>query len=295
MASAPDLPPATRWLHLWLSNGPERERRGVAAGAILAGPQRSPGMPHGHRHPSAGTKTPWAAVPGRKDELGLGFELLSFARGGTAAANPEGRGYILTTCDGHRLHLRNATLDGFVEAGLVAWDGEAAYRVTDEGRRRAAGRDPPAARSGPSRCRPVRSLRAVSSPGPNKMGHAMMGDAGMTEGDAMAEIDRTIGAAGGSEQDLALSIGAILTTPLGTRATQRDFGFEALDEDGDPKAGLTPDEVEASALRALSRWEPRAIVETVGLDYDGDALLSIHIRFRGRDGGASRGTTVRYE
>ena len=111
----------------------------------------------------------------------------------------------------------------------------------------------------------------------------------------MAEIDRTIGAASGPEEDLPVSIGALLTTPLGTRAAQRDFGFDALDEDGDPKAGLTPDEVEASALRALARWEPRAIVETIGLDYDGDALLSIHIRFHGRDGSRSRGTTVRYE
>ena len=96
-------------------------------------------------------------MPGGEGEQGVGFELLSFASGGTAAANPEGRGYILTTCDDRRLHLRNATLEGLVEAALVAWDGEAAYRITDEGRRRAEGSAPASGRAAGRQCRPVRS------------------------------------------------------------------------------------------------------------------------------------------
>ena len=102
--------------------------------------------------------------------------------------------------------------------------------------------------------------------------------------------------AGTDEPARAVSekIGEILTTPLGAIPEHHEFGFDVLDEDGDPKAGLGADAVQNSVLKALAAFEPRIAVEDVSLNYDGDELVGIRIDYSIKATGASHSNTVRY-
>lgn len=91
------------------------------------------------------------------------------------------------------------------------------------------------------------------------------------------------------------SIADILRTPLGSRVLRRDYGsalFALLDTPA--SAVLQVDLIQATAA-ALTRWEPRVIVEQirVSLGAPGQVLIDLDIRYRATGAGETlTGLTV---
>lgn len=64
------------------------------------------------------------------------------------------------------------------------------------------------------------------------------------------------------------SIGRILSTPLGSRISRRDFGAELFDLIDAPSNAATRVRLFAAVATALMRWEPRLKLTRVGLAID---------------------------
>ena len=110
----------------------------------------------------------------------------------------------------------------------------------------------------------------------------------------MVGIDRRTGKVMERGPHIVQSIGVVLRTPTGTRVERREFGFDAIDENGQLKSGMRPEDIEASIRRALAAEEPRIDVDRVEVRLNGDALESIAVEYRDRESGAPGQAVVRY-
>ncbi|MBZ6078954.1 GPW/gp25 family protein [Microvirga puerhi] len=109
----------------------------------------------------------------------------------------------------------------------------------------------------------------------------------------MAGTDRRTGKWIASPAHIRQSIEVILTTPVGTRVMRREFGFDAIHEDGRPKEGLTADSIEESARAALIRWEPRVEFRTITAILGGkQTLAAIKVSYQDKETGDTDETTV---
>ena len=111
----------------------------------------------------------------------------------------------------------------------------------------------------------------------------------------MGGMDARTGKFIGRGPHIVQSIEIMLRTPVGSRVMRREIGFDALQEDGQPKPGLRPEAVEASARRVLATYEPRIDVDQVDVAMNGDALESIAVSYRDRQGGTPGHIVVRYD
>lgn len=80
---------------------------------------------------------------------------------------------------------------------------------------------------------------------------------------ALTGMDRTTGKALTGDAHLVQSLGDIITTPIGTRPMQRDYGSlvpELLDRPGTRSNLLL---LSMAVALAVARWEPRVVVRRV--------------------------------
>lgn len=76
---------------------------------------------------------------------------------------------------------------------------------------------------------------------------------------------------------------------------RRDIGVGFLNDDGQPRNGLGPATVEASAHEALIQDEPRIDLDAVTAHFDGDKLANIRVAYRDREDASQHEVTVTYE
>lgn len=89
------------------------------------------------------------------------------------------------------------------------------------------------------------------------------------------------------------SIEVILTTPVGTRVMRREFGFDALDNEGRTKPDTTVESASQSAREALIRWEPGVDFLSVQASLvESGALKAVRVQFRDKETGEEDETTV---
>lgn len=101
----------------------------------------------------------------------------------------------------------------------------------------------------------------------------------------MAGLNATTARPLSETEDIAQSIGVILTTPIGTRVMRRPFGsylFDLVDCPGTAAGALR---VIAAAADAIERWEPRVtfVSGIVAIFADGRATLTAQCRLRADD------------
>jgi phage baseplate assembly protein W len=111
----------------------------------------------------------------------------------------------------------------------------------------------------------------------------------------MAGISKETGKPIELPEHIRQSIYTILTTPLGSRVMRPAVGFDALNEDGSPKTGLTADAVRLSAIAALGRWEPRINVLDARPNFSPDgSLTSIQVFYADKQGGEQQQVSIVY-
>lgn len=84
----------------------------------------------------------------------------------------------------------------------------------------------------------------------------------------MIGMSATTGAALSGTAHLAQSIADILTTPVGSRLMRRDYGSDLPSLIDAPANPATRALLYAATATALTRWEPRIVVQQVQLDAD---------------------------
>jgi phage baseplate assembly protein W len=97
----------------------------------------------------------------------------------------------------------------------------------------------------------------------------------------MIGMNARTGTALSGDAHLAQSIGDILSTPVGTRLMQRDYGsllFELIDQ---PVNGALHMLLRAATAIALRRWEPRLKLDRVRIDGE-PAAGNLTVRIEGR-------------
>lgn len=111
----------------------------------------------------------------------------------------------------------------------------------------------------------------------------------------MTGIDRHTGKVIEEPEHIRQGIEVILTTPIGSRVMQREFGFDCINLDGSPKPGVTADQAERSALSALSKYKPRIQNVTVSAAISQyGALSSIDVSYTEIKTGSFNKVTVVY-
>lgn len=78
---------------------------------------------------------------------------------------------------------------------------------------------------------------------------------------------------------IAQSVGDILTTPIGTRVLNRDYGSELFDLVDSPANAVGRLRLLAATADAIARWEPRVTLDAASLSVsaDGAATLTLEM------------------
>lgn len=96
----------------------------------------------------------------------------------------------------------------------------------------------------------------------------------------MRGVSATTGAAIDGVDHLAQSIGAILTTPVGSRVMRRDFGSLLPQLVDQPFNAATRIRLFAATASALMRWEPRLRLTRVAIE-QGDSPGAVTVTLEG--------------
>ena len=83
-------------------------------------------------------------------------------------------------------------------------------------------------------------------------------------------MNRTTGRAIGDADHLRQSVADILTTPIGSRVMRRDYGSLVPALIDQPHNPALASRINAAAVSALMRWEPRLLVRRIQLRRDTD-------------------------
>lgn len=107
----------------------------------------------------------------------------------------------------------------------------------------------------------------------------------------MTGMNRHTGQEIDGDDDLAQSVGDILTTMIGSRVARRDYGGLWLRLIDQPMNTVLRLRLFASTALAISRWEPRLKVTSFGLSASPDGTAHITITGQRRDRPASNSLT----
>ena len=83
-------------------------------------------------------------------------------------------------------------------------------------------------------------------------------------------MNRTTGRTIGDADHLRQSVADILTTPIGSRVMRRDYGSLVPALIDQPHNPALASRINAAAVSALMRWEPRLLVRRIQLRRDTD-------------------------
>lgn len=100
----------------------------------------------------------------------------------------------------------------------------------------------------------------------------------------MTGMHRTTGVEIDGEEDIAQSVGDILSTPIGALVGRRDYGSLVPELVDKPMTGPNILRLFAASALAIARWENRIRVTRVGLvpgERPGSAALSIEAKRKG--------------
>ncbi|QNM96390.1 GPW/gp25 family protein [Chitinimonas koreensis] len=87
------------------------------------------------------------------------------------------------------------------------------------------------------------------------------------------------------DDHIAQSVADILTTPVGSRLMRREYGSQLFDLIDQPANGATAIRLNAAAVMALMRWEPRIRLSRVAITLGSQAgAVDVAIEYSRRDG-----------
>lgn len=97
-------------------------------------------------------------------------------------------------------------------------------------------------------------------------------------------MNQQTGAALTDTDHIRQSVRDILVTPLGSRIARRDYGsliFKLMDQ---PQNDATRLQVMAATYSALSKWEPRITLDTIGITSAFDGSMDVELTGQRSDG-----------
>lgn len=105
-------------------------------------------------------------------------------------------------------------------------------------------------------------------------------------------MSRHTGSTIGRAEHIKQSIVDILSTPIGSRIHRREYGsyvFDLIDRAANPAGRL---QLLSAAVDAITRWEPRVLIENISLDVTMDGKVELSYEYRDIDDASKQSASV---